>query len=165
MEDEVVLALAGIARLAASAPTPAAAVGPLDAVAGDVLAVAGMHRLAPAALPVPEDRLAQVALGDVDVLALLQVADAAAVDSAPHRLADLLLVAAQEALAVADRLVLAGQPSVNDLLQHVEDAVGAVSAANPMGSAADWWLRATVVQDDFRTRRYHSQSRRTCLGV
>ena len=139
VEDEVVLALAGVARLAAAAAAAAAAVGPLDAVAGHVFAVARMHGLALAAVAVAEQRLAQVALGDVDVLAVLEVADAAAVDRAAHRLADLVLVAAQEALAVADRLVLAGQPSVDDLLQHVVIAVGAVGAADPMsevGSAA-----------------------------
>jgi hypothetical protein len=65
-----------------------------------------------------EDGLGDVALGDVDVLALLHVADAATVDRAAHRVADLVLVAAQEALAVADRLVLAGQPSVDDVLRR-----------------------------------------------
>ncbi len=139
VEDEVVVPLAGVAGLAAARAAASAAVRPLDAVAGDVLAVARMHGLALAALAVAEHGLAQVALGNVDVLALLQVADAAAIDGTPDGLADLLLVAAQEALAVADRLVLAGQPSIDDLLQHVGDAVGAVGAADPMsvrGSAA-----------------------------
>src|SRR5262249_39620959 len=60
----------------------------------------------------------QVALRDVDVLALLEITDAPAVDRTPHRFADLRLVATQEALAVADRLVLAGEPSIDDLLEH-----------------------------------------------
>ena len=51
------------------------------------------------ALAMAEDGLAQVALGDVDVLAALDVLDAAPVDGALDRLADLLLVAAQEAEA------------------------------------------------------------------
>ncbi len=127
-----------------------------------------MHGLALATLAVAEHRLAQVPLGNVDVFALLEVADAAAIDRAAHSLADLRLVPAQEALAVADRLVLAGQPSIDDLLQHVMDAVGAVSAADPVRereSPADLRLRATFDQELFRTRRYHSHSSRTCLGV
>ena len=148
VEDEIVLALAGVARLALPLPLPPPPLRPLDAVAAHVLLVARMHDLARAALAVAEHRLADVALRDVDVLALLDVADAAAVDRAPHRLADLLLVAAQEALAVADRLVLARQPPIDDLLKHV--------------FSGD---RAALDQLLLRTRRYHSHSRRTCFGV
>jgi hypothetical protein len=54
----------------------------------------------------------------VDVLAAFDIADAAPVDGAAHRVADLLLVAAQESLAVADGLVLARQPSVDDVLHE-----------------------------------------------
>jgi hypothetical protein len=76
-----------------------------------------MHHFASPARPVAEHRLADVAARDVDVLALGDVADATPGDRALHRFADLLLVAAQEALTVADRLVLAGQPAIDDLLQ------------------------------------------------
>jgi hypothetical protein len=117
MEDEIVLTLAGVACLAA-ATRVATALRPLDAVAAHVLAIARMHDFAHAPLPVVEDRLGDVLARDVDVLAALHVADAATVDRAPHRLADLVFVAPQEALAVADRLVLARQPPVNDGLNH-----------------------------------------------
>ena len=88
-----------------------------------------------------EDGFADVALGDVDVLPALDVADAAAVDGALDRFLDLVLVAAQEAFAVADRFVLAGEATINDVL-HEDSA-----------------------QLLFLTRRYHSQSNRTCFCV
>ena len=78
----------------------------------------GVHHLALAAGAMAEHRLADVALWDVDVFALRDVANAAPIDCALDRLADLILVAAQETLAVADGLVLARQPPVDDLLQH-----------------------------------------------
>jgi len=102
---------------AAAAALPA--LGPLDAVAAHVFAVAWVHHLAlAAALRVAEHRLGDVALGDVDVLAALHVANAAPVHRALDRLANLVLVAPQKALSVADGLVLARQPPVDDLLQH-----------------------------------------------
>ena len=52
------------------------------------------------------------------VLLATSVADAATINRALDRLADLILVAAQKALAVADGLVLARQPPVDDLLKH-----------------------------------------------
>jgi hypothetical protein len=94
-----------------------------DAVALDVFAVARVHVLAVAALGVAEDRLGDVALGQDDVLALLEVADAPAGHGLAHRVADLLAVAAQETLAVADGLVLARQASIDDLLQGGHEAV------------------------------------------
>ena len=115
-EDEVVLAFALVAGLAAAAALPAAALGSLDAVAAHELLVARVHDLAHAALAVAEHGFGEVLLRDVDVLAALDVADAAAVDRPLHRLADLLLVAAQESLAIADRLVLACEPPVDDCL-------------------------------------------------
>ncbi|MFD2453840.1 hypothetical protein [Ideonella paludis] len=53
----------------------------------------------------------------MNLFAALQVANAAAVHRALHRVADLVFVALQKALAVADGLVLAGQPAVDDLLK------------------------------------------------
>ena len=82
-----------------------------------------------------------------DVLTLLDVANAALVDGLPHRVAELALIAAQEPLAVADRLVLPRQSPVDDLLEHVFSGCG------------------STVQLLLRTRRYHSQSRRTCFDV
>jgi len=148
VEDEVVVPLARIAGLPA-APTASAAFRPLDAVTAHIVLVAGVHHLALAALPMAEHRLGDVALGDVDVFPLRHVADAAAVDSTLHRLADLLLVAAQKALAVADGLVLSCKPPVDDLLEHAGLSV----------------LPGPVAQELLRTRKYHSHNSLTCFGV
>ncbi len=149
MEDEVVVAAGRVAGLAAAALAAAAALRALDLVAAHVVGVAGVHDLAMPARAMAEHRLGDVALRDVHVLAALHVADAAAVDGALDRFADLLLVTPQEALAVADRLVLARKPPVDDLLDHGLLPSAARGAAHEL----------------FLTRRYHSHSSLTCLGV
>src|SRR5690606_37633084 len=106
-EDGVVVALAGIAGIARAAALATAALRLLDAVALDILAVARVDHLARATLPVAEHRLGQITLGNGDVFALFDVADAAAVDGPLHGVSNLILVSPQEALTVADRLVLA----------------------------------------------------------
>jgi hypothetical protein len=115
-EDEVVLTLAAVAGIPLPAALPLAALRFANAVAAHVLAVAGVHHLAAAAFTMVEHRLGQIPLRDADVLALFQLTDAAAVDGALHRLAHLRLVATQKALTVADGLVLARQPPVDDVL-------------------------------------------------
>ena len=116
---QVVLALARVPGLALAAALATAALGALDLVAAHVFLVARVNHLPRAALPVAEDRFADVLAGNVDVLPALHVANAAAVDGAPDRVAHLVVVAAQEALAVADGLVLARQTPIDDLLKHV----------------------------------------------
>jgi hypothetical protein len=116
-EGEVVLPFPAVAGLG-PAPSPAP-LGPRDAVAAHMLAVARVHGVMDTALAVVEQRLADVLAGDGDVLGLLDVADVALVHGAADRLGDLVLVAAHEALAVAHRLVLAGQPAVDDLQCHL----------------------------------------------
>lgn len=116
-EGEVVLALAAVAGLGAAAAC--AALRPGNAVAAHMLGVARVHRVMDAALPMVEHGLADVLARDGDALGLLHVADAALVHRAAHRLGDLRLVAAHEALAVAHRLVLAGQPAIDDLQCHL----------------------------------------------
>jgi hypothetical protein len=78
-----------------------------------------------------------------------------AVHRAAHGLADLLLVAPQEALAVADRLVLARKPTVDDLLQHRIPR----SDLAPAGRPADQGSQSAALA--------HAQvpQQRTCLGV
>ena len=78
-----------------------------NAVALDVLGVAGAHDLAHTAVAVAEDGLAQVFLGDVNILAALHVTDAAAIHRATHGVADLFFVPPEKTLPVADRFVLA----------------------------------------------------------
>ncbi|MNS96726.1 hypothetical protein D3C72_1310390 [compost metagenome] len=120
-EDEVVLAFAAVAGLAAARATAALALGARDAVALEVFLVAGVHVLAVAAARMAEHRLGDIVARQGHVFALLQFADVAPADRAPHRLLDLPLVAPKEALAVADGLVLAREPAIDDLLQDGHD--------------------------------------------
>ena len=60
-------------------------------VAAVQLLIARMDHVALTALAMVEDRLADVLRGDADVLATLEIADAAAVDGPTHRPLDLLL--------------------------------------------------------------------------
>ena len=69
---------------------------------------------------------------------------------------DLLAVAAQEPLAVADRLVLARQAPVDDLVEH---------GPLRLGIGGRHWAPSPSCQELLRTRRYHSHSRRTCRWV
>ena len=116
MEDEIVIALTTVAGFAAPAGA-AATLGAFDAVAANIVLVTGVHGFASTPLVVAKDRLADVTLGDMDVFALRHVAYAAAVHGTLDRLADLFFVATQKAFAIADRFVLAGEASINDLLQ------------------------------------------------
>ncbi len=82
------------------------------------------------------------------------------------------MTAAQEALAIAYGLVLARQPSVDDLLKrHRYLSAGRASgrrepALIPCGGSADMRVgRRAHVQLLFLTRKYHSHSSRTCLAV
>lgn len=77
-EDEVVLTLAAVAGIALPAALPLAALRFANAVAAHVLVAAGVHHLAAAAFTMVEHRLGQIPLRDADVLALLQLTDAAA---------------------------------------------------------------------------------------
>ena len=82
----------------------------------------------------------------------------------PHRVGDLLLVAAQKALAVAHRLVLAGKPAVDDMQCHLLP-LERLSVERFARSPPDAKRTTPSAQLLLRTRRYHSHSRRTCLGV
>ena len=117
-EDEVVFALPILRGAAAARAAASAALRPLDAVAADVFLVAGMHQFAAAPRRVAEGGLRHVALRERDVGAFLEVGDAAVADGLAHGFLDLLAVAAQEPLAVADRLVLAREAAVDDLVEH-----------------------------------------------
>ncbi|MNV79606.1 hypothetical protein D3C71_1731650 [compost metagenome] len=83
-----------------------------------MLCVAGVHRVADAALAMVEHGLADVLARYGDALGLLHVADAALRDSTAHRVRDLFLVTANKSLAVAHRLVLASEPAIDDLQCH-----------------------------------------------
>ncbi len=144
-EHEIVLAHPIFAALVAPT-TPATTGRAADVITAHVVAIARVNRLTHPTLPMTKHRLGDIAARQRHVFALLDVADAAARDGFAHRIANLLAVAAQEALAVADGLVLARQPPIDDLLEHLLS-----------------WGR--VGQLLLRTRRYHSHKRRTCLAV
>src|SRR5690606_5783778 len=80
LEDEVVLVLAVLARLALAGTVASATEWALDAVAGAELVVAGEDLLPDAALAVVQRGLGEIARRNGDLLAVLQVADGAAVD-------------------------------------------------------------------------------------
>jgi hypothetical protein len=90
-EDEVVLALPVLRGAAAAGAAAAPALRPLDAVAADVFLVAGVHQFPAAAGRMAEGGLGHVPLGQGDVRAFLDVADAAVADRLAHRFLDLLL--------------------------------------------------------------------------
>jgi len=94
-----------------------------------------VHVLAVAAAGVAEHGLRHVVARQRHIFALLQFADVAAADGAPHRFLDLPLVAPEEALAVADGLVLARQAAVDDLLQDGHDVVNAPCKERTIGRA------------------------------
>ncbi|MNY10340.1 hypothetical protein D3C86_1433140 [compost metagenome] len=168
LEDEVVLALAGVAGLALAGTAATAAGGPRDALAGGELLVAGVDDGLPAAAAMVQHRLVDVARGDADLLAVLHVGDRAPADGLLHRLLDVVAVPSQEALAVHRALVLAVQSSVDDVTHGVlrcglEAGGAARSVTTPAWrSGLDLSLEYYC---DLRTRRYHSASRRTCFSV
>jgi hypothetical protein len=85
-----------------------------------------------------EHRLRHVVARQGDIFTLLQLADVAPADRPPHGLLDLPLVAPEKALAVANGLVLARKPAVDDLLQDGHDVVkapckkGGEASASPL---------------------------------
>ena len=145
MENEVVVALPTVTGLATPSG-PTAALGAFDSITSNIVLVSGVDGFAPTTLVMSENGLTDVALGNVNVFTLRHVANPAAVDGTLDGFANLLLVAAQKALAVANGLVLAGKATINDLLQ---------------GKAPAYWNDHELL----RTRRYHSQSNRTCFDV
>ena len=147
LEHEVVLVLALVARLALAAAVTAAAERALDAVAGAELVVTGKDLFPDPALAVMQRRFGEVARGDGDLLAVVQVADRAAVDGLGHRLADLLLEAAHEALAVDRALVLAVEAPIDDAdhvssLWHAGSRAGRAILPRPAGGVTTTCARA-----------------------
>ena len=90
-----------------------ATLGPGDSVARSEFPVAGMNRFAAATRTVAEHRLGQVAGRDVDLLAVVDVGDAAAIHGLGHGFFDLALEAPDKTLAVDRTFVLAIQPAVD----------------------------------------------------
>src|SRR5690606_8530747 len=153
-------ALAGVARLA----RPASATAALRArhvVAGGEFLVARVDGGLPPAAAVVQHRFVDVAAGNADLLAVLHVGDGAPADGLLHGLLDVLTVTPQEALTVHRALVLAVQTPVDDVAHEC--------SSGPDGPDGDRHrANATVPMADYcdlRTRRYHSDSRRTCFSV
>src|SRR5439155_8343446 len=117
LKDELVFSLAILARLRAATTGPAA-FGSWNAIPAQEFLVARMHDLAGASGSMAEHGLGNVAPRDDDAFTLCDVADASPADRPADGVADLIAVATQEPLAVANRFVLAGEATIDDLLQH-----------------------------------------------
>ena len=115
-EGEIVFSFAVPAGATAASGT--AALGARNLVATGVFLVARYDVFTRAARAMAKSRLGHILPGNRDGLALVDVADAAVADGAPHGIAYLVAIALEKTLAVADRLVLARQAPVDDLLQH-----------------------------------------------
>src|SRR5690606_6158136 len=114
LKNELVHALAGVARLAA-ASSATTALRARDALAGGEFLVAGVDDGLLAAAAVMQHRLVDIAAGNADLLAVLHVGDGASADGFLHRLLDVLTVTPQKALAVHRALVLAVEASVDHI--------------------------------------------------
>src|SRR5690606_28743405 len=135
--------LVGAVAVAAGA-SPAAAVAALRAgqpVAGLEVPVAGVDVLVVAAGTVPEHGFRDVPGRDADLAAALHVPDRAVGDHVVHRAPDLRAVTAHETLAIDRAAAAVVRPAIDD---H---------------------RHGLLAYCDLRTRRYHSQSRRTCFSV
>src|SRR5471032_804520 len=174
LEHKLVHAFAGIARLA-WAFTAATALGALDMFAGGELLVARVHDGLFAAATVVQHRFVNVASGNTDLLAMLHVGDGAAADGLFNGLFDVVTVTPQETLAVYRALVLAIEASV-DHIAHGEPSgqlhvtsfkprAGSLETSGQLPGQRPGSTRLSLPYCDLRTRRYHSESSRTCLSV
>ncbi|MPN64323.1 hypothetical protein SDC9_212095 [bioreactor metagenome] len=127
-----------------------------------MLAIAGQHHIADTTLPMPEDRLLNVFFRNGDAFRLIDVADVARRHGFAHRLSDLLFETPHKPLAVAHRFILACEPAVDDMQCHLCSHLKGLSSTVLPVAAPGHRHHCQLL---LRTRRYHSQSRRTCLGV
>ena len=184
LEDELVHAFAGVTGLAAAPAACASPLGPGDMLAGSEFLVARVHHGLLATTPVVQHRFVDVPPGNADLFAMLHVGDGAAAHGLLDGLLDVVAVAPQKPLAVHRALVLAVQASV-DYVAHdssgdwmqpqassfkLQERAATAAASHGAGTSPtpdDLQLAACrlPLYCDFLTRRYHSDSRRTCLSV
>src|SRR5690606_32308446 len=110
---DALTAVAGIAAATAAATTTALRARHL--VAGDKLLVAGMHHFPFATAAVMKVRFGNIAAGNRNAFAAVQIGDAAFGNGFVHRFLDMLAVAAQKPLPVYGTLVFAIQASINNV--------------------------------------------------
>jgi len=122
-KDEVVFTLAFVARRTAAAATPSAAQA-RDLVTPDVFLIARVDHFPPATGPVPEHRFGDILARNGNALRVFDLANAALAHGLRHGAANMLPMAAQEALSVGDALVLASQSAIDDLVQGAERILG-----------------------------------------
>src|SRR4029077_9134266 len=146
-EHELILAVA-LAAFIAAAARASRAVGTRDTIPGDVVAVARQHEFAVATTAEPERRLGDILPRHAHLAAALHVGEMPLADHLLHRLLNLRLVAAQEALAI-DRALAAAVRAAVDQVEHRLVSIVVLRSGH----------------DDLCTRRYHSASRRTCFSV
>ncbi|MDT4870844.1 hypothetical protein FQZ97_1059390 [compost metagenome] len=139
--------------------------------AGGEFLVARVDDGLPAAAAVVQHGFVDVAAGNADLFAVFHVGDGAAADRLLHGLLDVITVTSQEALTVHRALVLAVQTPVDDVAHECSSGLGPGGGAATDKSECDGDRRrgkTTAPMADYcdlRTRRYHSDSRRTCFSV
>src|SRR5690606_23609809 len=120
---------------------------------------------------VVQHRFVDVATRNADLFAVFHVGDGTPADGFLHRLLDMPTVALQEALAVYRALVLAVQTTVDDVAHKGPPAncrLLRLQTASLRGRSGAPSARAGELGPcycDLRTRRYHSDNRRTCFSV
>ncbi len=180
LEDEVVHALAGVAGLAAAAATASAALRPGDVFTGGELLVAWVHDGLFAPATMVQHRFVDIAPRNADLLAMFHVHDGTAAYRLFDGLLDMFAVPPQEALAVDRALVLAVQASIYNVAHGPSGSWEQLHASSyellhvmaakqlpppKAGSSLGRAVGSLSLYCDFLTRRYHSDSRRTCLSV
>ena len=117
-EPEIILAVS--VRGAFRAAPPASTIRPWNGIAFDELFIARHHMLAQSARGGAVERgFPHATRGYRDLVAVLDILDVALARAVAHRLDDLFLGAAQEALAVGQAFALGIEAPVNDV--HVSD--------------------------------------------
>ena len=122
-----------------------------------------------------EHRLVDIAARNADLFAMLHVRNGAPTDRFFDGLFNVVAIAAQETLAVYRALVLAVEASIDHIAHKPSGQLQGVSGKLQVEALPVWGLCAFYVQPaagclalhhcDFLTRRYHSESSRTCLSV
>ncbi|OMP13912.1 hypothetical protein COLO4_00647 [Corchorus olitorius] len=127
LEDELVHAFAGVARLATTTAA-SAALRPRDVFASGELLVARVDDSLLAATAMVQHRFVDIAARDADLLAMLHVGDGSAAHGLLDGFLDVITVTPQEALAVDRALVLAIQASVDDVAHRPSGSWGTAAS-------------------------------------
>ncbi len=123
--------------------------------------------MAVAAASLMENWLIDVVNRDRDRLTAAYIGHRAFIDGLGDRLLNLRLITAQEALAVYRALVFAVESAIDEIGHGIPPnyIVSRPGEPDPVRPVSLTGKLTDSYQDDLRTRKYHSHSRRTCLRV